>query len=1477
MNNASTAGVDRDLAIASFLTAHNSPLTTEITASSMTRAADGLDGKRTLTLAEDTTLTIANFGGIGSGAEEDRIALPQGLKYEQLSITLGLGANGNDTLIRSIETNQTLAILKNFRPTAIDEVNFVRLDANGQVIPEVTTDLLGRAVLPASTFAIGPTSGQFLALNNDGTIGTVNSNGLPIPFDGQPVQGFSAVLPGLRAGTYLMMVDNGFGTKANSADSLLRFYAVEPDFQSGRVFPVNLQSGARLDRFDEQSFFQLNDRNGVLKGFQTIVADLETYPNSEKIKAGGIPVDPAIKQGRLLTGADFDLESFRRAPDGTYWFGEEFGPFLLHTDANGTLLEAPIPTPNVLPLNTLNGQAPLVIGHRGASGFRPEHTIESYRAAILLGANFIEPDLVSTKDGVLIARHEVNIKDTTDVADRPEFADRFTTKTIDGVAETGWFADDFTLAEIKTLRAKERLPFRDQSFNGQFEVPTLQEIIDFVKQIEATTGLKIGIYPETKHPTYHTDQGLALEEPLVKILTDNDFTDPTRVFIQSFEVGNLKKLNELIDVPLIQLLDAADVNLDGSLIEIRPYDFVVSGDPRTYGEIRSPEGLAEVATYADGIGPWKRMIVSVKGVDANGDGKADDVNGDGAVDDSDKTTTPPTALINDAHNVGLLVHPYTFRDESRYLASDYRNDPEREIRQFIELGADGFFTDFPNTGASAKSFETQPFVRSPDHPDFATLSEADKLKAANLPRSRGFEGMALSVDGTKLYPLLEGSLTSDRNQNRLFIYEFDLNSKQYTGTVYQYRLGAPNHAIGDMTAINDREFIVIERDNGQGNPNDPAFTNPARSKKLYKIDISQVDRDGFVKKELIADLMNISDAQNIGTDGTRNGVFTFPFVTIEDVLILDPQTILVANDNNYPFSSGRTAGRADNNEFIKIKLDQPLDLGNLRSLQNVAAGDTTQTSSVLWTRSSAPGTVTFEYSDNPDFSNAHQIAVTVSNPTLPVKVEISDLNPGTEYFYRATDSLGASAAGTFRTAAAIGTRNGLSFGVAGDWRGELSPYPAISNADQSNLQFFLEFGDTIYADFPSPAVPLTQATTLEEFRAKHNEVYSARFGLNTFGDLRSATSILAVIDDHEVTNDFAGGAPAINDPRFQTTTGLINDTALFEDGLQAFQEYNPIRDEFYGNTGNPRTDGERRLYRYNTYGSDAASFVLDLRSFRDEALPDVTDPSNPAQVGAFLARSFDLDPATGQPTARRTLLGQPQLQDLKQDLLNAQSNGITWKFIMVPEPIQNLGIAAASDRFEGYAAERNEILKFINDNQIKNVVFVTADIHGTVVNNLTYQLAPGQAQIPTSAFEISTGSVAFDAPFGPTVVDLATQLKLLTPEQRAIYDALPRVGKDAFVKQLVDAQLQPLGYDPLGLDKNLSSANGLINAKLLQGDYLSTQTYGWTKFDIASDTQTLTVTTYGIPYYTEQELLANPAAVTNRTPEIVSQFQVTPN
>jgi glycerophosphoryl diester phosphodiesterase len=729
-------------------------------------------------------------------------------------------------------------------------------------MPNVTLE--GFAQLPADTFAAGPPSGQAIA-----------ANGRTGPFPGQPVQGFSAV-QSAGQNAFWFLADNGYGAKDNSADFLLRLYRLEPNFQGK-------PSGDGSVKVSDFIQFSDPDRKVPFK------------------------ITNEGTNDRLLTGADFDVESFVLAADKTIWVGDEFGPYLLHFDAAGKLLEAPIATPNVPKLNTLDGKSPIVIGHRGASGLRPEHTLASYALAIELGADFIEPDLVSTKDGVLIARHEVNIKETTDVADRSEFANRFTTKTIDGVVETGWFADDFTLAEIKTLKAKERLAFRDQSFNGQFEIPTLQEIIDLVKRTEADTGRKVGIYPETKHPTYHASVGLSLEQPLVDLLKQNNFTDPNRVFIQSFEVGNLKKLNQLIDVPLIQLLDAEDIALDGKIIESKPYDFVVSGDSRTYGDLRTPDGLNEISRYADGIGPWKRQIVSVKGTDVNGDGKADDVNGDGVVNDADKTLTAPTSLVKDAHAANLLVHPYTFRNEDRYLAADYKGDPELEYRQFIQLGVDGYFTDFSGTGVKVRTQATEDQVRSPQNPDVLSGE-----KVSNLVRSKGFEGLAISPDRTKLYPLLEGPVVGDPT-NALRVYEVDVASSTFQGLLGYYRLESPSNAIGDFTVVNSNEYLVIERDPNQG--------DAAKFKKIFKVDLSKKDADGFFAKEEVADLLNIQDPQDLNKDGKTT--FTFPFETIEDVLVVDKNTLLVANDNNYPFSLGRPPA-IDNNESILLKLENPL-------------------------------------------------------------------------------------------------------------------------------------------------------------------------------------------------------------------------------------------------------------------------------------------------------------------------------------------------------------------------------------------------------------------------------------------------------------------------------------------------------------------------------------------------------------------------
>jgi glycerophosphoryl diester phosphodiesterase len=356
---------------------------------------------------------------------------------------------------------------------------------------------------------------------------------------------------------------------------------------------------------------------------------------------------------------------------------------------------------------TLTGQPALVIAHRGASGYLPEHTLEAYSKAIELGADFIEPDVVATKDGVLIARHEPMLGATTDVADRAAFADKRRTRKLDGIDITDWFASDFTLEEIKQLRAKQPMPERDPAMNGKFQIPTLQQIIDLAKSKSAELGRAIGVYPETKHPSFHNDLGLKLEDRLLALIHAAGWTEPSSpVIVQSFEVANLKYLRSKTRVRLVQLIAADDVDKDGAILlkppGDRPYDFVLAQDPRTYKDLVSKAGLAEIKTYADGVGPWKRYIVSAKQIDADGDGKPDDLNGDGKIDERDRVLLPPSSLVKDAHDVGLFVHTWTFRNEPRRLASDFKDDPAREYQLFYALGVDGVFSDFPDTALKAR-------------------------------------------------------------------------------------------------------------------------------------------------------------------------------------------------------------------------------------------------------------------------------------------------------------------------------------------------------------------------------------------------------------------------------------------------------------------------------------------------------------------------------------------------------------------------------------------------------------------------------------------------------------------------------------------------------------------------------------------------------------------------------------------------------
>ncbi len=364
--------------------------------------------------------------------------------------------------------------------------------------------------------------------------------------------------------------------------------------------------------------------------------------------------------------------------------------------------------PEGLPYRTLTGARPLVIGHRGASGILPEHTLESYKLAIEQNADFVEPDLVVTKDGILVCRHEPFLSGTTNVSELPQFASRKTTKTLDGFPVTDWFASDFTLAELKTLRAKQAFAERSQQFNNQFLIPTLQEVIDLAKTESIAKNRPVGIYPETKHPTFHENLGLPITDKLLYVLQQAGWNNSDApVFVQSFEVSNLQYIRSKgSTVKLVQLFDASGVDKNGNMLMAlpngKPYDFVVNNDPRTYNDLASNAGLDFIKTYANGIGPWKPFIQPYTFTDANNDGNADDINKDGRVDDRDFTKLAPTTLIDRAHQRGLVVHAYTFRDELRRLLSDYKNDPRAEYKTVFDLGVDGVFTDFPATAVSAR-------------------------------------------------------------------------------------------------------------------------------------------------------------------------------------------------------------------------------------------------------------------------------------------------------------------------------------------------------------------------------------------------------------------------------------------------------------------------------------------------------------------------------------------------------------------------------------------------------------------------------------------------------------------------------------------------------------------------------------------------------------------------------------------------------
>ncbi|ELS51921.1 putative Glycerophosphoryl diester phosphodiesterase [Streptomyces viridochromogenes Tue57] len=328
---------------------------------------------------------------------------------------------------------------------------------------------------------------------------------------------------------------------------------------------------------------------------------------------------------------------------------------------------------------------PTIIGHRGASGYRPEHTLAAYQLALDMGADIVEAgDLVPTKDGHLVCRHEPEIGGTTDVADHPEFAGRKKTKVLDGVSVTGWFTEDFTLAELKTLRAIERIPANrphNTLYNGRWEIPTFEEVLKWQDEQTRRRGKQVWIYPELKHPTYFRKLGLGLEDRVAKVLHKHGKDRRNSpVVLQSFEPTSIQRLNKLVDNPLVVLLSAAND---------RPWDFVETGDPRTVADLVRPAGLREIASYAQGIGPTLDLVIPK---DAKGN------------------LTTPTTLVADAHKVGLVLHPWTLRNENPFLPANFRKGTDADAygdvfgayKAYFATGIDGVFTDQPDTGVLAR-------------------------------------------------------------------------------------------------------------------------------------------------------------------------------------------------------------------------------------------------------------------------------------------------------------------------------------------------------------------------------------------------------------------------------------------------------------------------------------------------------------------------------------------------------------------------------------------------------------------------------------------------------------------------------------------------------------------------------------------------------------------------------------------------------
>lgn len=533
----------------------------------------------------------------------------------------------------------------------------------------------------------------------------------------------------------------------------------------------------------------------------------------------------------------------------------------------------------------------------------------------------------------------------------------------------------------------------------------------------------------------------------------------------------------------------------------------------------------------------------------------------------------------------------------------------------------------------------------------------------------------------------------------------------------------------------------------------------------------------------------------------------------------------------------------------------------------VASGEVRSNSAVLWAKASIPGKLYFDYSTDPNLAGRLTVTRHATDTNLPIKAVVGGLQPDTTYYYCVEDYFLNKSCGKFRTLPKGKVSNGLVFGVLGSLDPYYQIFPGLNNLPAENPALLLDM--SAWTDIFAPPIP--DWTLYSEFASLYARSLSD-YGsyTNAFTAARAASPVFPVLGEDTVYRSFAGGAAAGSDPRFDVTGTYINDSKRYNAAINAFRNYTPVRYQRFGNTGDPRTALKPKLQRSFQVGKDAMFILADFFSFRDPTVAPPTNPFDPAQAAAYYAQAY----APG-----RTAFGTQQLATIKQALLDAKNRGVRWKFVAPGGMAQDFGVfGGVQFQLGNYALERMELMSFILQNDIRNVVFLSSSNSEFMVNNLGYSAGPGLPQTQINAFEVTAmKSMSNVKRAAGNIVAQAVIAGLLTAAQQQFYEALPIApdsddvpnDKDDFVKAIYNQVLSLQGLDTLGL------AGSSIQATLKQGDYFSATTMGWTKFEIEPGTQKLTVTAYGLPG-PDNDYQANPATYVNQTPQIISQFEVLP-